>query len=319
MKITRTLVCAGASALLALGLPAARAEENAPAEEKALEQSLSASEPVETGHTEISHGHVDMGPTFVDGKWELMFHDDHGTEPVWRLPEDVVLKGGDSALLPKPDDPRYDFVSADAGEEVYVIPQTEAESVVWPGWNTQDPEVLSRLDQGVTFTLDKVEGPGQFSLYLENGNFSEPEVLWSSDKSEKQDIFVEPNTHTHANWVFTEPGAYFLTVTVHADLADGSHVTDTERLQFAVGDSVSADQVFEQAAGKGPVDSAGSADAGDGAAAASDAEAAASEGGLSTTTLAVLIALALLVLAALGFLLVRRGQSARSQAESELK
>lgn len=36
--------------------------------EKALEQKLSETEPVAEGKIEISQGHVDVGPKFVDGK-----------------------------------------------------------------------------------------------------------------------------------------------------------------------------------------------------------------------------------------------------------
>lgn len=254
---TVALLLAASAAVLPVSAPAFAAESTATptsvaAEEKALEQKLSETEPIAEGRTEISQGHVDMGPKFVDGKWTLMFHDDHADTPAWRRPADVVLKGDDTALLPKPDDDRYSFIDAKAGEQVYVIPQTEMDGVVWPGWNTQDPEVVSKLGRGVTLTLDKVEGPGQFSLYLENGNFSAPQVLWNSDKSGgPQDIWVDPNTHTHANWVFTKPGAYFLTVTAHAGLADGTKVSDTQRLQFAVGSGTSADQVFEAASALG--------------------------------------------------------------------
>lgn len=250
---------AAALAALALGaglpvLPPAGAEEVKSAEEKALEQTLSQDEPVVSGRHEIGAGHVDMGPKFVEGSWELMFHDDSTETPVWRDPADVVLKGGDAARMPVPDDPRYSFVQASAGESVYVIPQTELAGVVWPGWNTQDPEVVSRLGRGVTFTLEGVEGPGGFTLYMENGNFGAPQVLWTSDAQEPQDIWVEPNVHTHANWVFTQPGVYFVTVRVHAELADGSRVEDTARLQFAVGSQTSAEQVFEAAAALPAVD-----------------------------------------------------------------
>ena len=100
-----------------------------------------------------------------------------------------------------PNDPRYSFVGAPAGSKVYVIPQTETKGVIWPGWNTQDPQLVSKLNRGVNLTLEQVSGPGTFSLYLENGNFSAPQVLWSSTKSEPQKLWVEKNTHTHANWV----------------------------------------------------------------------------------------------------------------------
>lgn len=212
--------------------------------ERALTQTLSAEQPVASGRTEISAGHVDMGPRFNNGKFELMLHDDHGETPVWRSLDEVIYRGSDQAILEVPNDPRYSFVGAPAGSKVYVIPQTETKGVIWPGWNTQDPQLVSKLNRGVNLTLEQVSGPGTFSLYLENGNFSAPQVLWSSTKSEPQKLWVEKNTHTHANWVFTAPGEYLLKVTASAELSDGSTVSDTRYLKFAVGDSASADTLY---------------------------------------------------------------------------
>ena len=226
--------------------------------ERALTQTLSAEQPVASGRTEISAGHVDMGPRFNNGKFELMLHDDHGETPVWRSLDEVIYRGSDKAILEVPNDPRYSFVGAPAGSKVYVIPQTETKGVIWPGWNTQDPQLVSKLNRGVNLTLEQVSGPGAFSLYLENGNFSAPQVLWSSTKSEPQKLWVEKNTHTHANWVFTAPGEYLLKVTASAELSDGSTVTDTRYLKFAVGDSASADALYAmeaQARGSGSASS----------------------------------------------------------------
>lgn len=258
MKVSPRLTTALALAALlvpasALTPAAYAAEENKSAEERALEQTLSPDEPVVTGQHEIAAGHVDMGPAFVEGSWELMFRDDSTAEPVWRDPAEVVLRGDDTAMIAVPDDPRYSFVQASPGEQVYVIPQTELAGVVWPGWSTQNPQVVERLGRGVTFTLEGVEGPGGFSMYLENGTFGAPEVLWTSDATGPQDIFVEPNVHSHANWVFTAPGAYYLTVRAHAELADGTVVSDTARLLFAVGSEVTNEQVFAGADALGAV------------------------------------------------------------------
>lgn len=230
--------------------------------ERALTQTLSAEQPVASGRTEISAGHVDMGPRFNNGKFELMLHDDHGETPVWRSLDEVIYRGSDKAILEVPNDPRYSFVGAPAGSKVYVIPQTETKGVIWPGWNTQDPQLVSKLNRGVNLTLEQVSGPGTFSLYLENGNFSAPQVLWSSTKSEPQKLWVEKNTHTHANWVFTAPGEYLLKVTASAELSDGSTVSDTRYLKFAVGDSASADALYAmeaQARGSSGSASSGSA------------------------------------------------------------
>ncbi len=230
--------------------------------ERALTQTLSAEQPVASGRTEISAGHVDMGPRFNNGKFELMLHDDHGETPVWRSLDEVIYRGSDKAILEVPNDPRYSFVGAPAGSKVYVIPQTETKGVIWPGWNTQDPQLVSKLNRGVNLTLEQVSGPGTFSLYLENGNFSAPQVLWSSTKSEPQKLWVEKNTHTHANWVFTAPGEYLLKVTASAELSDGSTVSDTRYLKFAVGDSASADTLYAmEAQARGSSDSASSGSA----------------------------------------------------------
>lgn len=232
--------------------------------ERALTQTLSAEQPVASGRTEISAGHVDMGPRFNNGKFELMLHDDHGETPVWRSLDEVIYRGSDQAILEVPDDPRYSFVGAPAGSKVYVIPQTETKGVIWPGWNTQDPQLVSKLNRGVNLTLEQVSGPGTFSLYLENGNFSAPQVLWSSTKSEPQKLWVEKNTHTHANWVFTAPGEYLLKVTASAELSDGSTVSDTRYLKFAVGDSASADALYAMEAQARGSASSGSAASSDG-------------------------------------------------------
>ena len=122
--------------------------------ERALAQTLSAEQPVASGRTEISSGHVDMGPRFNNGKFELMLHDDHGETPVWRSLDEVIYRGSDQAILEVPNDPRYSFVGAPAGSKVYVIPQTEAKGVIWPGWNTQDPQLVSKLNRGVNLTLE---------------------------------------------------------------------------------------------------------------------------------------------------------------------
>ena len=300
--------------------------------DRALTQTLSAEQPVASGRTEISAGHVDMGPRFNNGKFELMLHDDHGETPVWRSLDEVIYRGSDKAILEVPNDPRYSFVGAPAGSKVYVIPQTEAKGVIWPGWNTQDPQLVSKLNRGVNLTLEQVSGPGTFSLYLENGNFSAPQVLWSSTKSEPQKLWVEKNTHTHANWVFTAPGEYLLKVTASAELSDGSTVSDTRYLKFAVGDSASADALYAmeaQARGSGSGSSASSdassssasQAAGTQASGSSSAAAASDKGGFRAEfTISTPIVIGVLAVIAVGaFLSFRRRSSAQREALDEVR
>lgn len=298
--------------------------------DRALTQTLSAEQPVASGRTEISAGHVDMGPRFNNGKFELMLHDDHGESPVWRSLDEVIYRGSDKAILEVPNDPRYSFVGAPAGSKVYVIPQTETKGVIWPGWNTQDPQLVSKLNRGVNLTLEQVSGPGTFSLYLENGNFSAPQVLWSSTKSEPQKLWVEKNTHTHANWVFTAPGEYLLKVTASAELSDGSTVSDTRYLKFAVGDSASADALYAmEAQARGSSDSASSGSAssasqasGAQASGSSSAAAASDQSGYkaeSTIPWGAIAAGVAAVIAVGAFLSFRRRSSAQREALDEVR
>ena len=302
--------------------------------DRALTQTLSAEQPVASGRTEISAGHVDMGPRFNNGKFELMLHDDHGESPVWRSLDEVIYRGSDKAILEVPNDPRYSFVGAPAGSKVYVIPQTETKGVIWPGWNTQDPQLVSKLNRGVNLTLEQVSGPGTFSLYLENGNFSAPQVLWSSTKSEPQKLWVEKNTHTHANWVFTAPGEYLLKVTASAELSDGSTVSDTRYLKFAVGDSASADTLYAmeaQARGSSGSASSASSDAsstsasqtsGTQASGSSSASAASDQSGYkaeSTIPWGAIAAGVAAVIAVGAFLSFRRRSSAQREALDEVR
>ena len=294
--------------------------------DRALTQTLSAEQPVASGRTEISAGHVDMGPRFNTGKFELMLHDDHGESPVWRSLDEVIYRGSDKAILEVPNDPRYSFVGSPAGSKVYVIPQTETKGVIWPGWNTQDPQLVSKLNRGVNLTLEQVSGPGTFSLYLENGNFSAPQVLWSSTKSEPQKLWVEKNTHTHANWVFTAPGEYLLKVTASAELSDGSTVTDTRYLKFAVGDSASADTLYAmEAQARGSSGSASSASqaAGTQASGSSSAAAASDQSGFRaefTISWSPIVA-GIVVVVGVGAFIVsrRRRSSAQREALDEVR
>ena len=70
----------------------AATSDNLSKEQKALQQTLSPEQPVGTGRTEISSGHVDMGPRFTDGKFQLMIHDDHAATPIWRSVDDVLYR-----------------------------------------------------------------------------------------------------------------------------------------------------------------------------------------------------------------------------------
>ncbi|ABP54487.1 choice-of-anchor M domain-containing protein [Salinispora tropica] len=284
---------------------AAAAKEPTPG----LSQSIAADQPLATGRAELGAGHIDLGPRYVNDRWTLLIHDGTQAQPVWRDPDETVLRVSDAALQTVPDDPAYAFLGVDAGKQVYVVPQVQNPDVVWLGWNTQDPRVMQSIDRGVTLSLLGVDGPGTLTTYLQSGNFAAPEPLWRSVEPKAQPFWAEVNTHTHANWVFTAPGVYLIAVQVSANLIGGETVSATRMLRFAVGDGTSVDEAYAATA-----DVPGSAEQ---ASPASDRAEDGKPAGESTTLLlAVMVALTVLLATGLVLLLLR-GRRAKRQAERE--
>ena len=238
-------LAAGLLAAAPLAVPASPALAGGRGKQPGLEQRIAEDQEVALDEAVLGMGHVDMGPRYRDGRWTLMVHDDSRlTRSVWRELDRTVLHVPDTAQRQVPDDPAYAFLGAEPGARVHVVPQTQQQDVVWVGWNTQDPEVIETVDRGVTLSLTDVEGPGEVVVYLQDGGFGEPDVLWDSRVAAEQPLWVDVNTHTHANWVFTEPGVYLVTVEATADLVDGTSVAATGTVRYAVGDDASTRQAL---------------------------------------------------------------------------
>ena len=243
---------------LALGIVPARA-----ADDPALDQTVAADEEASTESAVIGTGHVDIGPRMVDGQWSVALRDDSGAHPVWRDPDRTVLRVSDAALMAAPTGSDYAFMGAQAGEQYYVVPQTQNPDVVWLGWNTQDPGVVSAIDRGATMRIGSVSGPGRTWMFLQDGTFGKPRLLVDGQSGQAQDVWVDASTHVHANWVFTAPGVYTAALTFSARTTDGQQLSASTTLRFAVGSQTSADEAFAAApaaaAEAGAAGSAGSA------------------------------------------------------------
>lgn len=269
---TRRPLLAGVAGLVLAAL-AVTGPAAADTGDDSLNQILDPNQAQGTGQVVLDRGHVDFGPTLNTGEWIIEIHDDTASPSYWRRLEDVVLKVNDAAVLAVPDSETYGFLGQPAGAEVWVVPQTQKTDVVWAGWNTQEPNVLAALDLGTTLTVQGVEGPGDVIVYLQSGNFGDPQPLWSTLAPFPQQSWIEVNTHTHANWVFTEPGIYLVDVQFDADLNTGETVSARDTLRFSVGDATDAAAAFDMAVRAPAADTANPSaapDAADDAAAASD-------------------------------------------------
>ena len=306
--------------LVVVGAPSSVAD---PSPDPNLAQSVAAHEEWSNEASEISVGHVDLGPRLIDGQWRAGLRHDAESGAVWRDPNQTVLRVSDAAVMTAPDSADYPFLADVAGKPVYVVPQTQNPSVVWLGWNTQDPAVTATIDRGLTMRVGPVSGPGRAWLFLQSGTFGKP-LLLADSAAAPGDVWIDSGTHVHANWAFSAPGTYTATVTFLGTTTAGEAVSASTTLRFAVGDAASASEALAMAApagasgpaSEGPAsqDSApGAAPQGTGNAGAPASSSSASSGGLPDWAFLAIIAVAALSLLVIGALVVAR--SRRSRAE----
>ena len=308
-----------AALLIIVGAPSSVAD---PSPDPDLAQSVAAHEEWSNEATEISVGHVDLGPRLIDGQWRAGLRHDADGGAVWRDPNQTVLRVSDAAIMTAPDSADYPFLADVAGKPVYVVPQTQNPNVVWLGWNTQDPAVTATIDRGLTMRVGPVSGPGRAWLFLQSGTFGKPLLLADSGAA-PGDVWIDSGTHVHANWAFSAPGTYTATVTFLGTTTAGEAVSASTTLRFAVGDAASASDALAMAApAAAPADgasasasSSGAAPAASGAAdpAGSSSAAGAASGGLPDWAFLAIIAVAAASLLVIGALVVAR--SRRSRAE----
>lgn len=195
----------------------------------------------------IDHGHVDMGALIVDGQAQFKARDDSQPTPVWRDPKDVVFAVDDKALQTLPETNDFAFTGAQPGSQVWVIPQTEVAGVPWLGWNTQAPSLTEVADRGVNIEFLGHSGPGDFSLFLQNGGFEAPQLLFSTAEHGEDSLWVDLHTHTHANWTFTEPGAHKVGLRLTTTTTSGEELSTDAVLNFAVGPDAATPQAADAA------------------------------------------------------------------------
>ena len=308
--------------LVIAGAPSSVAD---PSPDPDLAQSVAAHEEWSNEASEISAGHVDLGPRLIDGQWRAGLRHDAESGAVWRDPNQTVLRVNDAAIMTAPDSADYPFLADVAGKPVYVVPQTQNPSVVWLGWNTQDPAVTATIDRGLTMRVGPVSGPGRAWLFLQSGTFGKPLLLADSGAA-PGDVWIDSGTHVHANWAFSAPGTYTATVTFLGTTTAGEAVAASTTLRFAVGDAASASEALAMAApaasgsgsgsgapAAGASQGAGSSSANPGAAGSSESASPSSEGGLPDWAFIAIIAVAGLSLLVILALVVAR--SRRSRAE----
>ena len=317
-RLGMTLSALLVSALLFIvGAPSSVAD---PSPDPDLAQSVAAHEEWSNEASEISAGHVDLGPRLIDGQWRVGLRHDAESGAVWRDPNQTVLRVSDAAIMTAPDSADYPFLADVAGKPVHVIPQTQNPSVVWLGWNTQDPAVTATIDRGLTMRVGPVSGPGRAWLFLQSGTFGKPLLLADSGAA-PGDVWIDSGTHVHANWAFSAPGTYTATVTFLGTTTAGEAVNASTTLRFAVGDAASASEALAMAAPAASGSGSGAPAAGTSQGpASSESTSSSPEGGLpdwAFLAIIVSVALSLLVIGALVVARLRRSRAEQAAAIAE--
>lgn len=166
----------------------------------------------------LSVGHVDaIDVAYEDGAFALSVHDETVEPDVERDPASVVFRALSHAKVAVPDDPAYGFLGA-AGASVWVLPEVQDETLLWPGLSAEEvePGVFTGDEVSVVFT--RVSGPDGFSLF-DTGADGGPNVLVDSEDGLPDVVRLSAGTHQHANWAFEAPGSYRITYRVKGTLA----------------------------------------------------------------------------------------------------
>ncbi|AAT89762.1 hypothetical protein Lxx20520 [Leifsonia xyli subsp. xyli str. CTCB07] len=158
-------------------------------------------------------------------------------ETVWRDPARTVLQLLPASETAIPENAQYAFLGR-AGSHLWQVTETQQTELglLWPGWSTESIPV-DATQSGVRWTLDKIQGPGEFALYKGGRTLGSVDVLFNTrDGITAADSFeIAKNAHVHGAWDFSAEGAYCLAFTRSTALADGTTASDTFTLAVAVG------------------------------------------------------------------------------------
>lgn len=178
--------------------------------------------------TTISQGHVDA----IDVDWTgsaltLDLRDGTVTPAVDRDPADVVLNAVSASKTTVPSGSAYAFLGT-PGSAVWILPQSQVSSIVWPGFSTEG--VPSGALQGNTVNVRLVSstGPADVSVYT-TSSLGSPTVWFDSGNGLPDSRSLAINTHAHANWAFEAAGTYTVVFEATGTTAAGAAVSTGQK------------------------------------------------------------------------------------------
>ena len=204
MRMTRRLLAAaGIAAAIVLGTAG-----------------TASAEPISTGHVDIVDVDYAAGALTVQS---LV----NGVERDPATVELVVLNGARTTV---PNNAAYSFLGA-PGDPVWILPQTQNASLLWPGWNATDVPGGVFSSNTLQMTLTSVTG-GELAIY--SSGLGGPTVLFDNGNGLPDTRPLATGAHTHANWAFSSAGTYTVTFQVSGTLTNGTTVSDDATYTFTV-------------------------------------------------------------------------------------
>ncbi|HCT78270.1 MAG TPA: hypothetical protein DGT23_17175, partial [Micromonosporaceae bacterium] len=186
-----------------------------------------AAEPLSGKRTVLNDVHTDAIDVQYAGG-ELRLRTRIGNQPyTYAEATEVIfqLKDVPESAVQVPDDPMFAFLGP-AGDPIWLAPQTQAESLLFAGWDTESIPNGVLAGDTVDLTLTGVKGPGRVEVF-QDGSFGEPVRIFSSSDAAFKTLHQPVASHAHANWVFSALGRYELTFKASAAGLESAPVTYT--------------------------------------------------------------------------------------------
>ena len=178
-----------------------------------------------------TEGHAGIGLAYEAGAWDLHFHAGGATIGGVVYPDqefepgEVVTVVPNTSTIARPAGTEWEPIGADAGETVWIIPDTSQPGVPFLGFGSHEITLGEFVNDAIDVALTGLVAPsGDAQVSLYTVEFGVPTFLWSSAAGGlgPEDSFSMPaESHRHFVFGFTEPGSYELTLT-----ASGTHVND---------------------------------------------------------------------------------------------
>lgn len=187
----------------------------------------------------LDQGHVDAFNVVARaGKLTLNLKEDVTGQHVTRVPSSVELHVKSRAFT--------DQIPAGwpGSPKAYFLPMVQAPDLLWPGWDTSGTQG-GGVDPEVKLRFREVSGPGEVHVFSQSAfgglmrSATGLQPLLDGGQTQLSPgaaITVAQPAHVHANWVFTAPGVYRLTVVAEGHSGGQTVSSSPENYVITVGD-----------------------------------------------------------------------------------